>query len=111
MTKKNVLITDQTGEWFVRKTELWNKPTYYSDKPEAPKFLGLIALNPKFCDRNAIQEKAVFASEEEALAFAEKHFPININVDNDRTINNDRPRKLNIIYMSNEGHLTWDKPL
>ena len=107
---KNVILTDNTGQWFVRKTDLWNKPTYYSDKPEAPKFLGFIALNPKFCDRNSSDEKAVFASEDEALAFAEKHFPININADNG-TINNDRPRKLHIIYINSDGHLTWDKPL
>ncbi len=114
MTVKNVILSDNTGQWFVRNTDLWNTPTFYEikDKEEAPKYLGKIALNPKFCDENSFEEKAVFASEDEALAFAEKHFPKNINVDNDRTINNDRPRKLHIIYMdSDDGYLTWDKPL
>lgn len=105
MTVKNVILTDNTGQWFVRNTDLWNTPTFYEikDKEEAPKYLGKIALNPKFCDENSFDEKAVFTSENEALAFAEKHFPKNDN--------NDSPKKLYIIYINVNGHLTWDKPL
>ena len=101
-----VALTDSTGEWLVRNPELWHKPTFYeiTDKEEALKYLGHIALNPKFCDRNAYDEKAVFASEAEALAFAGKHFHFSEVAD-------DRPKKLHIIFINSDGHLTWDKPL
>lgn len=105
MTVKNVVLTDNTGQWFVRNPDLWDMPTFYEikDKEEAPKYLGQIALNPKFCDGNSFDQKAVFESEDEALAFAEKH-----NIIGDKK---DRPKKLYIIYINANGHLTWDKPL
>lgn len=105
MTVKNVMLTDKTGQWFVRDMTLWNTPTYYEikDKDEAPKYLGYIALNPKFCDGNSFKDAQVFASEDEAFAFAEKH-----GLAGDEK---DRPKTLHIIYINADGHLTWDKPL
>lgn len=77
MTEKNVIIVERTGQWFVRKVELWNTPSYYkklNKDDEVLMYLGEIALNPKMCDPNTYFEKALFETEKDALDFIENNF-------------------------------------
>lgn len=98
MTDKNIIIVTLDGQWFVRKVELWNTPTFYelNDKDESLKYLGNIALDPKYCDNNFYEDKALFASEAEALEFIKIHF--------------EDVSDLKIGYVYPNGQWNWDVP-